>query len=200
MTTPYGGRWFEEYCYCRLKREFKLTDDAIGKSAAIYREGSQSNDNEIDVLFVKDNMLYIFECKVGMIGNNSPKETIEQYQYKLAAIAKDFGLKVEAYILTLHKIFNNKTFSDSTIANIRKRQSILGLRGIIDSSAFAQTTPLIENYARQTTRQDTKTTPIKEVGKVATGEPIKEKPAERQDFIETVIPSISLKIIGKIEL
>lgn len=153
----YGGVWFEEYCYNRLKKEQKLANDAICKSAKIYRDDSKQNDNEIDIMFVKDNKLYVFECKVGMKGFTNAKETtdinlyeyvaretIEKYQYKLAAIAKDFGLRVEAYILTLHKIFNNPTdFSEQTIENIKKRQKILGLKEIIDSIHFTRSEPLL---------------------------------------------------------
>ncbi len=148
----YSGSWFEEYCYNRLKREQNLPDDAICKDATIYRENSKSNDNEIDVMFVQDNQLFVFECKVGMTGYGygAAKETIEQYQYKLAAIAKDLGLRVEAYILTLHKIFNNlKYFSEASIENIKKRQNILGLREIIDSIVFTRDEPLLEGCKRK---------------------------------------------------
>ena len=153
----YGGVWFEEYCYNRLKKEQNLPNEAICKSAKIFRDNSKQNDNEIDIMFVKDNKLYVFECKVGMKGFANAKEptdislyefvareTIEKYQYKLAAIAKDFGLRVEAYILTLHKIFNNPTeFSEQTIENIKKRQKILGLKEIIDSIHFTHSEPLL---------------------------------------------------------
>ena len=149
----YGGVWFEEYCYTRLKYEHNLPDDAICKDAFIYRDNSKTNDNEIDVMFIQDNQLYVFECKVGMTGYGSTKETIEKYQYKLAAIAKDLGLRVEAYILTLHKIFNNpRDFSASTIENIKKRQSILGLRGIIDSVVFTRNEPLLESAKHEMPR------------------------------------------------
>lgn len=149
----YSGVWFEEYCYSRLKQEHHLPDDAICKEAFIYRDNSKTNDNEIDVMFVQDNQLYVFECKVGMMGYGSTKETIEKYQYKLAAIAKDLGLRVESYILTLHKIFNNpKNFSAHTIENIKRRQSILGLRGILDSVVFTRNELLLESAKHEMPR------------------------------------------------
>lgn len=152
----YGGIWFEEYCYTRLKRENNLPDDAICKGAKIFRQTSKENDNDIDVMFVKNNQLYVFECKVGMTGYVSPKEDsssaqpasarekIEQYQYKLAAIAKDFGLRVEAYILTLHKVYNApNSFSPKVLEHIEKRQNILGIRGMLDSVWFTRHEPLL---------------------------------------------------------
>ena len=186
----YGGKWFEEYCYSRLKREHNLLDDSICKSASIYREDSKSNDNEIDVMFVKNNQLYVFECKVGMTGFNSPRDTIEQYQYKLAAIAKDFGLKVEAYILTLHKIFNNPTmFSEAAIENIRKRQAILGLRGIIDSVVFTRNEPLLESIKHDMPKA---TMPQRKT---------KVEKNRSKSHMTTEIPKLQgLKVVGKIDL
>ena len=155
----YGGKWFEEYCFSRLKRELSLADDCICKDAYIFRDtNDRRNDNEIDVMFIKDNLLYIFECKVGMTGyvdpkdimEKTPKDNIEKFQYKLAAIVKDFGLRVEAYILTLHKIFNNpRDFSEQAIENIVKRQTILGLRGIIDSIAFTYNESLLDTFKQK---------------------------------------------------
>ena len=62
----YSGAWFEDYCYWRLKKEFGLQDDAICKSANIFRGDSVQNDNEIDVMFIRNNELYIFECKLSI--------------------------------------------------------------------------------------------------------------------------------------
>lgn len=188
----FGGEWFEEYCYSRLKREQNLPDDAICKAAKIYRENSKSNDNEIDVMFIKNNQLYVFECKVGMtgFGVGAAKDTIEQYQYKLAAIAKDFGLRVEAYILTLHKVFNNPLkFSEKTLANIVKRQSILGLRGLLDSVVFTRNEPLLESIKHdmpKATMPQRKTKVEKNTSKT---------------HMTTEIPKLQgVKVVGKIDL
>lgn len=138
----YGGVWFEEYAYSRLKEELGLNDGQICKSAKIFRETSAENDNEIDVMYVKDNLLHIFECKVTMSGqgpNKSSAQTIEAVLYKLAAVSKDFGLRVNSYLLTLQKIKNNeKNFSEKKLELLEKRKSILGIKAILDSSDFKQ--------------------------------------------------------------
>lgn len=141
--TYYAGTWFEEYAYLRLKVENDLKDDQICKSAKIFRETSEQNDNEIDVMFVKDNALYIFECKVTVSGVQSQTAThvIENYLYKLAAIAKDFGLRVNSYLLTLHKIKNgSKQFNIKRLEMLNKRRAILGIKNILDASDFKNTT------------------------------------------------------------
>lgn len=138
----YGGEWFEEYAYSRLKRENNLADDAICKGAKIFRKKSTENDNEIDVMFVKENKLHIFECKVSMFGNPNVKAntTIENYLYKLAAIAKDFGLRVNSYLLTLHNIYHSNRLSDKSIEMLQKRKNILGIKGLLDCSDFKKQT------------------------------------------------------------
>lgn len=135
-----GGSWFEEYTYLRIKHDFNLRDVDIAKSIRIYRSGSTSNDNELDVAFVRDNTLYVIECKVSMWGyGKDSKDIVEEYLYKLAAISKDFGLHVNSYIFTLHQMHR---FSSVTRANMDKRMRILGIRGIIDGPKLMQTLKL----------------------------------------------------------
>ncbi len=132
----YAGAWFEDYVYLRIKNDFNLHDGEIAKSVKIYRESSTTNDNEIDVAYVKDNMLSIIECKVSMIGNHShPKDTVEEYLYKIAAVAKDLGMRVNSYLFTLHKM---ETFNELTLDNIHKRASILGIKQIVTSDALVK--------------------------------------------------------------
>lgn len=134
----YSGAWFEEYTYLRIKKEKSLKDDSICCGAKLYRKDSgEFNDNEIDVMYVSENRLYVGECKVSMIGlpGNSGTKLLEQYMYKLAAISKDFGLIVNPYIFTLHR-FNR--VSPRTMLAMEKRMKILGIKGILESEAFKQ--------------------------------------------------------------
>ena len=131
-----GGEWFEEYVYLRIKRDFKLRDEDIAKSVKICRLSSTSNDNELDVVFVRDNALYVIECKVSMTGyGKEPKSVVDEYLYKLAAISKDFGLRVNSYIFTLHQKWR---FAKATQENMSKRMRILGIRDIIDGPKLTQ--------------------------------------------------------------
>jgi hypothetical protein len=134
----YSGAWFEEYCLLRLKRELKLADNRIMKGVKIYRDKSMNNtsDNEIDIIFVKNNELFIFECKVTIIGRSlDPKKELDGFLYKLAAISKDFGLKVNSYVFTLHNL--NKLSPDRK-SGIEKRRQILGVRKILDCNDFKE--------------------------------------------------------------
>lgn len=135
----YGGEWFEEYAYLRIKQTYGLDDDHIARSVRIFRnEEDITNDNELDVAFIKDNTLYVVECKVTMYGQGRRvQQTIESYLYKLAAVSKDFGLIVNPYLFTLH--FLNK-LDEKSRANIDKRCRILGVKGIIGPEELAKPT------------------------------------------------------------
>lgn len=138
MKAFYSGGWFEEYCFYLLKKKYNLNDEQIATSVNIYRNDSDSSDNEIDIVMILNNELYVFECKVGLYGyKEQTKDIIEKYLYKLAAISKDYGLQVKSYLYTLHYIFTNyKSFPAETRVNIRKRQQILGIKGILDGDDF----------------------------------------------------------------
>jgi len=134
LRKYYTGAWFEEYCFSRLKRENGLKDNHIGQSLKIYRDNnSLLNDNEIDVAFVRDNALYVVECKYSMKGYSilSKKDVIEEYLYKLAAISKDLGLRVNSYLFTLHP-------KEDFPKGLEKRIRILGIKGIIGQEELSQ--------------------------------------------------------------
>lgn len=131
-----GGEWFEEFSYFKLKEGFNLRDEDIAVSLKIYRENeSTKNDNELDIAFMFNNVLYVVECKVTMTGyGRDTKLVVDDYLYKLAAISKDFGLQVSSYIFTLHRM---QTFSDEVKLNFLKRCKILGIKGIVTGKMFS---------------------------------------------------------------
>jgi len=136
LRRYYSGAWFEEYTYYRIKDDYSLPDGAIAMSLKIFREDSATNDNEIDVAFVFQNVLYTVECKVSMYGyGKEPQKVIEDYMYKIAAVSKDFGLHVNSYLFTLHKM--NK-LSEQSLANVYKRMRILGIRDLIDGDKLSE--------------------------------------------------------------
>jgi len=142
LKAYYSGQWFEQFSYYCLKRALGLHEDDIAISLKIYRDKNTTNDNELDVAFMYDNALYVIECKVTMWGLEGPKETIEEYLYKLAAISKDFGLQVRPYIFTLHQISKmDKNIRD----NLTKRCRILGIRNIASGKSFDNIKSVLKN-------------------------------------------------------
>lgn len=88
------GGWWEEYCYQYVKEKYNLEDSFIG----IGVQNTKTN-NELDVVFVKENTLYVFECKTTVLY----KDDFEDFIYKLSAIKDNrngFGIGVKAYLVT----------------------------------------------------------------------------------------------------
>jgi len=143
----YEGEWFEEYVYQRVKEEQQLEEDKICTGVQLYRENSGSlTDNEIDIMFVKENQLYVGECKMSLNPKFSPemtkyekeremKSNLENYMYKLAAISNDFGIVVYPYIFTLH--WTRLLYSSPERKKIiEKRMKILKIKKILSSESF----------------------------------------------------------------
>lgn len=101
----FSGGWFEEYVYSRIQ---KMCVDDVKLNVEIKRK--RKNDikkgveNEFDVMFTKDNYLYIVECKSGDMNSSDTTNSL----YKTAQLKKELGLSVESYFLSLSRKLLNK--------------------------------------------------------------------------------------------
>ncbi|MDD2636569.1 MAG: DUF1887 family CARF protein [Bacteroidales bacterium] len=130
----FSGAWFEEYIYHRLLEDFNLCPEYIGLNVELRRDkNSIYHDNEYDVVFIYENQLFVAECKASVGNANFAKDNLEKFMYKLAAITRDFGLKVSSAIFTLSDI---KHCLGGKISGIEKRKNILGIKAIVDSETF----------------------------------------------------------------
>ena len=122
------GLWFEEYIYSIIKEKLNLKDFQIALNVKVKRDSKQqTNDNEFDVMFVKNNKLYIVECKSSIGIKKDQKKNLESYLYKLAAAVKDMGLQVNPILAIVGNAEKHKS--------IVKRSEILKTH-IIDSNKF----------------------------------------------------------------
>ncbi len=118
------GGWFEEWVYNFLKKELNLPESHIALSINIIKSNA---DNEIDVAFTYGNILNVIECKTAIFETNSESQNklFNETIYKLAALKKDFGLTVQAYIFTLSSLRD----STGNIAEVyQKRADVLGIK------------------------------------------------------------------------
>jgi hypothetical protein len=97
------GEWFEEYIYCRLKDELKISDENIKTGITLSKNNTQ---NEFDVIFLYNGNLYTIECKTSIINNESNLmlDTI----YKVTALQTNLGLYAKSNIFTLSSRENNE--------------------------------------------------------------------------------------------
>jgi len=85
------GDWLSDYCYNEIAA--LSVDDCITGIKLISPKGV---DNEFDVMFTKDNALYIVECK----SLSSREEKYQDFLYKISALQQDFGLRVNGFMIS----------------------------------------------------------------------------------------------------
>lgn len=142
---------FEAYITNRIQSENGIKNGHIYRGVKIYREDNTANDNEIDVMWTAANQLFVGECKLSLnkaraidwsegegrpIAN--PVEYLDEIMYKLAAISKDFGLRVNPYIFTKHR-FSPPVFTPLRMKAIEKRMKILGIKGLLGKEELSKT-------------------------------------------------------------
>ena len=94
------GDWLSDYCFNEISR--LSVDDCI---TGIELLSSQGADNEFDVMFTKDNALYIVECKSLKQKHDKDADIL----YKISALQDDFGLRVDGFLVsTARNIIDTK--------------------------------------------------------------------------------------------
>lgn len=89
------GGWFEEYVYNIISERIEPDDISIG--VHISHKGTAHN-NELDVVYSKNNQLYVIECKTGIDGNRMFNEIV----YKVCALREVLlGTTSKSYIFSL---------------------------------------------------------------------------------------------------
>ncbi len=173
-TKYLSGEWFEEYVGTRIKNDLQLSDDNILVGTTYYKtitpkqdlnsvsdllgteDCDKKIDNELDVIFVKDNTFYVIECKTSIITrefvqkrkngklvsdeNGQPimmpkeKNILGETIYKSDALNKKFGLFAKSYIFTLtdlKRYVENDSNKQNNMMNLIKRASLSNIK-IVD--------------------------------------------------------------------
>lgn len=128
------GTWFELYCYKVFKEAFDLNESQIAFNVKIKGKGSTSayeNDNEFDLMFIFQNDLYVLECKV-YPSSNLKTDKVSGPMYKLASLAKNFGLKCKKYVAILGDI----TQDPQARIQLENLQVNLGIEKILEIQDF----------------------------------------------------------------
>lgn len=95
------GGWFEEYVYFLILQSVSPQEIALG--VRISRPGAL-HDNELDVVFIKANTLFVVECKTGVATDHLFNEIV----YKASALKQSFlGNSSHSYIFTLRNDYDH---------------------------------------------------------------------------------------------
>lgn len=126
------GSWFEEYIYYKTCDSLGLREDAAAMSVFIFiEENQEKNDMEFDLMFVKENVLYVAECKVSM--GKQPRKSALIPMQKLSALKNNFGLTTQSFLLTLSDLrLSNGLHSKDIISKCKN----LSINNIADNFDF----------------------------------------------------------------
>lgn len=92
------GGWLEEYVYYWVQKHVQPDDVHMG--VHIQKKNVPYHDNELDVIFTKNNHLYVIECKTGVESNRMFNEIV----YKVCALKEALlGLSCHSFIVSLKK-------------------------------------------------------------------------------------------------
>lgn len=125
-----SGDWLEEYCYTLIKSDLNLPDGAIGCGIYIVRGKVV---NEFDVLFTRDNALFVVECKTDLFDSGTSRSILDDALYKLSALSREFGLRAHSYIFTLSR---RGTAKGEIRPAQEKRATLMNIR-IVDRTDLA---------------------------------------------------------------
>jgi len=101
-----SGDWLEEYLLDFLKENFDIPESSIGLSLSVNKGGSP---NEFDVLLMKNNKIYLFECKTSVFLHTDESQTfIGETIYKSDSLRNKFGLFAQTTVVTLSDLNNPK--------------------------------------------------------------------------------------------
>lgn len=94
------GGWLEERVFFALKKTLpKKADVELGVEC----RNQKGNENEFDVIFTLENILYLVECKSLGAPEGSQENvggTVNDFLYKLGALRQQFGLTPTAFLAT----------------------------------------------------------------------------------------------------
>ncbi len=91
------GGWFEQYVYYLVRDGVRPDDIAIGVHIARPYDNT-GHDNELDVIFIRNNRLFVVECKSGI----STERLFNEIVYKATALREALlGIACHSYIFSL---------------------------------------------------------------------------------------------------
>lgn len=106
------GGWFEEWTYYQIMNLFSLGEGQLALGVNV--EAMAHND--LDVVFIKNNDLYVIECKTSL-----GREFMQGTLYKSGALIEKFGRGAKTFLITLQKL-KDKNGNLSAPVKLRSKQ------------------------------------------------------------------------------
>lgn len=111
------GGWFEEFVYHKIKSIYPDVNVLLG---VVLQKGSQSNENDLDVVFCVNDILGVIECKTSLLIDGKYTQLFNETVYKASALRSKFGLSARSYLFTLDDFLEKKE-------ELKEKAKILGI-------------------------------------------------------------------------
>jgi hypothetical protein len=105
----HSGEWFEEWLFVKLKETLRLDESRIVFKAKLkhqFADNNMESDNEFDVIFVRNNKLYLIEAKVYTSESINASKTIVPL-YKIASQQSTLGLHANSIVIILAPLWHD---------------------------------------------------------------------------------------------
>lgn len=134
------GGWLEELLYFQVIDELQIEPEYIKRGLFIHRSGVV---NELDIVFVHNNKLYILEPKVSVYYYQEGKKmtTLREIVYKSDSLQDEFGLYANWAIVTLSSMRDSAGNFNQLVNDHIKRAEQFGLK-IIAFAEISEQKPL----------------------------------------------------------
>lgn len=110
-----SGGWFEDFVFYLTKQQEEPDDIVCG--IEILKHGDERSKNELDIVYTKNNKLYIRECKTGWEKGKMFNEIV----YKATAIKSLFGLSTNSSLFAyMDKLSENKKEEQQNMETLNK--------------------------------------------------------------------------------
>lgn len=120
------GGWFEEWTYFKIKKKYQLEDEQIALGVLVKAVA----DNDLDVVFIINNELYVIECKT-RFGRDIQQATL----YKSGALIDLFGIAAKSYLFTLENLRDDNNQLNTHI-QLRALQQNVKIKDCVDLSSI----------------------------------------------------------------
>ena len=140
------SEWFEDFTFYTFQRYLNLDNKHIKRGVRISLKRSETL-NEMDIVFIYNNICHLVECKIGMKGggrgDRAIKDFFEKTAYKLGALKEQFGLSVKPYLFTLD---NRLRTRNGNIKMVYKKRAAQQNITIVDKKILLNTNLLNEFF------------------------------------------------------
>lgn len=134
----YLGKWLEVFAAFFIQKQWDIPESNIRLNMKLTRTNKiVHEDTEYDVVFMKDNKLFIAECKYFSNGEFSKKK-INQDWYKLAGLQLHLGLYATPFFITANIISPDQKSYLNDIKDLFRIKGIADIHTIGEANEFTK--------------------------------------------------------------